>query len=397
MMVLITDGVCYVLLTPEEHPQPLKPSRIDKLVAHGAMWISYALSVMRLPFAIVPYLTKLLIFLLAREHFYRWWRDSYPVQLVRLIGDVVNLPLTAIVLREIAPDGLRWVVDASMMAEGIRLISEKGQMLISAGWQMLPHREMARWVQSVRWLPMMRYAAYYALDDDQRMGYVLRSMRERAAMDSDAARRFGYTVGFRIVPESHGLRAGHVRDVARGEVFIHRRWTNDPFLLIGQAMRRGAWLFDPRYLRRPFRYRSESNRIATLFVLTCARYAPPFGWYQFGHEIKVARYSAYHRVLRWVGITLEQPIRQDGTYVFDQVLWRIGGMMGWTDCEPTPSMRSDAEVIVEIGGEELSTQEIAERYSYPLCYVEEVLMPMLYARNAAAISEAVASGASQCG
>src|SRR5262245_30371060 len=93
---------------------------------------------------------------------------------------------------------------------------------------------------------------------------------------------------------------------AKGEVFIHRNWTNDPWLLIGQGMRRAPWMFDPRYLRRPFYYRTESNRLATLFVLQHARYSPSYACYQFGHEIKAARYDFVYRCLRWIGLDIEE-------------------------------------------------------------------------------------------
>lgn len=54
-------------------------------------------------------------------------------------------------------------------------------------------------------------------------------MKRRAAADHDLSPRLDYVAALRIVPSSRGLRAGHVRDVARGEVFIHASWTADPW------------------------------------------------------------------------------------------------------------------------------------------------------------------------
>jgi hypothetical protein len=123
------------------------------------------------------------------------------------------------------------------------------------------------------------------------MALVLNVLRAKVCDDPDLSRQVSYVRAFRIVPDSHPLEAGDVRDVATGEVFIHRSWTNDPFLLMGLAVRRGAWVFDPRYLRRPFYYRTESNYLATLAVWHAAPVCPPMALYQFGHEIKAARYA----------------------------------------------------------------------------------------------------------
>jgi hypothetical protein len=173
-----------------------------------------------------------------------------------------------------------------------------------------------------------------------------------------------------------------VRDVARGEVFIHRRWTNDPWLLIGQALRRTPWFFDPRYLRRPFYYRTEANRLVTRFVLCHARHAWPYALFQFGHEIKAARHDAFYRVLRRVGANVEAKVCADGTFRFEP-------LMGWLEAHARravvlqpPPLWSDDEVIADIvrqgkAGERLTAFDVAARYTYPLKYVEEVLLPKI--------------------
>ena len=102
-----------------------------------------------------------------------------------------------------------------------------------------------------------------SLASAQRLHCLIQLLKTRAASNPATALKLDYFQAFRVVPHTVRLRLGQVRDVAQGEVFIHARWVNDPWLLIGQALRRSPWLFDPRYLRRPFYYRTEANRLAT--------------------------------------------------------------------------------------------------------------------------------------
>ena len=199
-------------------------------------------------------------------------------------------------------------------------------------------------------------------------------LKRHATQDSELARKLAYVHAFHIVPEQVGLRAGHVRDVARGEIFIHRRWTNDVWLLWGQVLRRSPWIFDPRYLRRPFYYRTESNRLMTLCVLQHARYSVPYAIFQFGHEIKAARYDAFYRLGQWLGFKLEGEVRADGTYEFDPLIrWLRQESSAtayplWTDDETIHHILTQCS-----NGETVSALDIAVRYTYPLKYVEEVL------------------------
>lgn len=178
---------------------------------------------------------------------------------------------------------------------------------------------------------------------------VLAALRQRAAGDLAMADRLAYVRAFRIVPTSRSLRAGRVRDVASGLVFVHRRWTNDPGLIAGQALRRGLRLFDPRYLRRPFCYRSEANRLMTRWVLDGWRYCPAYAAYQFGHEIKAGRYILCFALLRRLGWAIERP------------LWGEG------------ELRADLAAR-QARGERPSAATIAERYTLPPEYVAEVLL-----------------------
>jgi hypothetical protein len=358
--------------------------------------VAYLLSLLRLPFALIPYLTKLIIALTFKTGFRQKW-DSYTFQTLRLGGDFINFFLTAglleIILCSFKTDwNWRWVYLIAG-AEAIRLLLEKGQMLFSGAWQLLPHRAIARRILWLTRPPLLiggrlsefcsRYCEYYLLSDDLRTEFILRALKTRAGNGAEAAEKLSYTESLRIVPCQVGLRAGIVRNIAGGEIFIHARWTNDPWLLAGQILRRTPWMFDPRYLRRPFYYRTGSNRLATLFVLQHADYSLPYAWYQLGHEIKVARYDFFYRVCRRLGLDIEPPVQEDGTFKFDQ-------FMEWLGLKPAEAatqagqrpLWTDAEVIADIlarpDREEIpSAQEIAARYTYPLKYVREVLLPEL--------------------
>jgi hypothetical protein len=270
---------------------------------------------------------------------------------------------------------------ACVVAEAIRLFAEKGQMVFSASWQSLPHRHLAKWLSKKPLLNthILSYCQYYALDDKERIAYILDTLRAYAAANPDTSARLAYLSTLHITHQAYGMRGGHVRDVARGEVFIHQSWTSDPWLLIGQALRRAPWMFDPRYLQRPFYYRSQSNRLATLFVLSNLRYCPTYALYQFGHEIKAARYDFFYRALRWFKFDIEPQIQADGTFPFDQFFGYIECKLGKIQpARPNP-LWSDQDVIADVrrrttGGEYLSTLDIAVEYTYPLKYVEEVLI-----------------------
>jgi hypothetical protein len=264
-------------------------------------------------------------------------------------------------------------------------------MVISASWQLMPHRLLGRYLQqkmvqdelhSAWSRSLVRYCQYYSLDDEGRIQYILCTLRGYSAADAEVSAKLAYLSTLSITDSSHGMRGGHVRDVAQGVVFIHRQWTADPWLLIGQALRRTPWMFDPRYLRRPFYYRTESNRLATLFVLAHFRYCPTYAFYQFGHEIKAARYDFFYRILRWLKADIEPKVQADGTFPFDQsIMWLQRKLYG-TQSFAQVSLWSDDDAIVDIqcrkmNGETLTALDIALQYTYPLKYIEEVFVKKL--------------------
>jgi hypothetical protein len=123
--------------------------------------------------------------------------------------------------------------------------------------------------------------------------------------------------------------------------------------------------------------------------------------------IKSARYDAFYRILRCLqipcghAVDAEELIREDGTYSFEPLATYLKIIPG-----PSEKLRplwSDDEVLRDLalrGNATLpSPIEIAERYIYPLVYVEEVLFPKIQASlaNASRTASATNDGTSQCG
>jgi hypothetical protein len=381
-VILLTDLVCYVALTP--HPG-LPPHRSSTSNGWGVVAYlgAYLLGFLRLPYAVLPYIGKLLLCGLLRHHFSRHWH-SYRGQALRLVGDVLQLVVGYAVLEVGLPmlsAPMILLAQVAWGSEAVRLLTEKGSSLISAIWQWLPHKVVAHSLRlrikgrrGILWTIIRRYVAYYHLGDVERLRYLNRCLRQYAIASPALAVPLSYLTGFTIVPAAHSLRGGDVRDVVQGHVFVHRRWTNDPWLLMGLALRRSPWIFDPRYLPRPFAYRSQANPMMTLMVLNHAAVSPPFAWYQWGHQIKAARFELFYIVGAWLRLWNEPPVYADGTAHYDPLmewLYNRGNppttpILQWTDEEVGLDM-------IERGITTLSDVEIAKRYGYPLKYVQEVL------------------------
>lgn len=383
-VVGIINGVCYAMRTPTL-TQPPRALSGRRLVAASLQSGAYVLAILRLPFGVLPYGVKSLLWFLLDEKFSVVWQ-SPALQLLRLVGDGVNFVVVTYWL------GLgHGLSDLSIAAEWMRLILEKGQMLVSVVWQQLPHRALAKRLSAGPWQWARPYFHYYRKTDSARLTYLVRVLRRWSRPDPHVAHKLRYVRAFRMVEPACDLRTGQVRHVALGEIFIHPAWSNDPFLLLGLAVRRSPWLFDPRYLRRPFYYRTEANPRATRFVLEQAHFSPPFALYQFGHEIKAARFDLFYRACRGVGFNLEAPVQADGTYVFDPLLRWLAQRLGRADSAPPQALRNDADVQAAAMHQRFSLEQIAVEYTYPLLYVEEVLS------QAVSNASTTTSGTSQCG
>lgn len=380
--------ILYTFLLPDISQKPYKAYPLEKLFGWAAYRFAYILSLLRAPLGLLPYITKLFIVFILKIP-YDSPRSTYSREVMNMFGDFVNLGLTTLlVLILVGPPALRplnCILFLPIAAEIIRLVTERVPITFSALWQLLPHRSFATMLSSRPQARIVRryfarYCRYYVLDDIARTEYVLRTLKYRSSLDNDLSRRLSYIHAFRSIPLQNSLRGGKVRDVAKGEVFIHSPWTNDPWLLIGMAIRRSPWMFDPRYLRRPFYYMSEANRLATLLVLEHMRYSLPYAVFQFGHEIRVARLHFFYALLRCLGMNIEYKVGANGTFQFDQLICWLERRFGMTKAEAEQRpLFSDEEVIADIldnypTDESLSALEIAERYTYPLKYVEEVLV-----------------------
>src|SRR5919197_386943 len=218
------------------------------------MWaysFAYVLSLLRLPFALLPYLIKLSLFSYLKSSFSKIW-NQYLVQLIRTCGDFTNFFLVTILFsklyRLIDSLPIRVILILMITAEATRLITEKGVMILSGLWQVLPHRSIARSLHGrLRSRRLEAYSRYYILSDEERLEKVLCELRAfaRLSKNPQTILKLEYVNCFKVVSDSVDLRAGNVRNVARGEIYIHARWTNDPQLLYGLALRRSPWIFDP--------------------------------------------------------------------------------------------------------------------------------------------------------
>lgn len=342
LIVAIIDAVCYVGLFPWFPAAPPARARaLARRLAPALHGLAYGLSLVRLPFCLLPYVCKLAVYAVLRERFWNRW-SSPQARWLRGGGDLLQW-LAAVVLIDAlsiqVPPMMRWAGQLLLAAEATRLILEKGQTLVSWTWQQLPH---ARWALEKRWpQPAPAYGAqYYALSPSRRLDRLQRLLALWCERDTDLADKAGYVEGFRVVSPAVDLVAGQVRDIQRGQIFIHARWTQDPWLVIGLALRRSPWVFDPKRLSQPLHYRSQANPRASRFVLEMACYSPPFALYQLGHEIKAARFAVFFNVLAAWGVRLEQPVGPDGVYVFEPGLrWlarHLGRRTARPEAEPRP-------------------------------------------------------------
>lgn len=389
LVLLVTIEIAYYMfLIPEYSDHPLHPQHLERYIGKVLYVIAHVLSPLRFPLGIIPYITKTSFVLLGNPNL-----NALHTEVFRLLGDFVNLGLTIwLILLLVGPPSMELpvlVLYIPVGAEIIRLLTERGQMIFSGGWQLLPHRRIALALQArreqhlfARWTSRLfaRYCRYYALSDEERAESLLLTLKRRAMYDVGLSRKLEYVRRFRIIEADWILLAGKIRDVAHGEVFITRRWTNDPWLLIGIAMRRSPWIFDPRFLQRPFYYRTQSARLVAQLMFKHARYCPPFIIYQFGHEIKDARYAMFFGTLHALGIHLEGLVCADGTYAFDPLLRWFKRCVGLRTHElEVRSLWTDDEVVADVirrweTGENLTATDIAEQYTYPIKYIEEVLV-----------------------
>lgn len=396
LLLLATSGLFlvnvfwYLCLTPQLTPPPARHSTPFHYIGIVSYCVSYLFSIIRAPLAFAPYITKLVITFVLRSN-YRPTVSTYSREFINFLGEVVNVLSSVYLVHLLAMrqvhNTLITTANIVIFAELVRMITERVPGGISALWQIAPHRtwaHTARRVSETNVLPgfvqkmLHRYSIYYALHDTDRVIYMLSWLSSKSQEDGDIETVMKYVNGLTIVPDTQSLRAGRVRDVANGIILIHRRWLNDPWLIAGQVIRRSPWVFDPRYLRRPFYYRTQSNRLATLSVMKHANICLPFAVFQFGHEMRVARFDLFYRVCRVIGRDFEHKVNEMGEFGFDQFINWLDRTIFKHDSMISRNIWTDEEAIHDIinngGTGKLDAMYIAEKYCYPILYVREVLL-----------------------
>jgi hypothetical protein len=152
---------------------------------------------------------------------------------------------------------------------------------------------------------------------------------------------------------------------------------------MAMAVRRAPWMFDPRFLRRPFHNDSESHPLVTRFLFSHARYYPPYVIYQFGHGVVNAHRELFYKTSRRLGINAEPFVLKDGSSPRDLLTtaWLRRRKRQATSVYLQP-LCSDEEAIASIlsrasESSQWSTIAVATEFSYPLKYVEEVLLDQI--------------------
>jgi hypothetical protein len=383
--------ISYTFVLPNKDHAPLPRRSSDAAIGHAFYMAAQFLSYIRAPMSWVPFLFEVPLALASPDPKKSLVKGVRWI-IVEGVRDLANFILSIWVVHEIVgpPQLLGWnlVLYLPISAEGIRLLTEYGQSLFSACWQLLPHANIVHGLSRRNLLKgsLHRYCYYYSLAEEERSEFLVEWLRARSACDDELSSKLAYVRSFHFISDDNYLHGGLVRDVAQGQIWIRKTWTNDPWLLVGLAIRRSPWVFDPRYVARPFYYRTYSARVTTRLVLRCFRYCGPFAIYQFGQEVLTARHALYFRVMRALGVDLEEPVRCDGSFRYDRLLSWIQKKLGRTpltpDLRPLWGVDETIEDVVRRtrSGETLSNTEIASLYCYPYKYVEEVLTKLISAK-----------------
>ena len=84
-ITLLVDAVWYVLLIPDLTQPPNRKPSLPRAIYLGLFGICYALGLLRIPFSIMPYTAKLILFFLLGRRFEEVWHH-FGMQVVRLAG-----------------------------------------------------------------------------------------------------------------------------------------------------------------------------------------------------------------------------------------------------------------------------------------------------------------------
>src|SRR5207248_3532075 len=208
-LILIIQLGYYVFLLPDPSRDPIRASRLDRYVGRAAYSVAYALSLLRAPLGLLPYITKLFIFFALKIR-YESAQSTYFREVINMLGDFINLGVTILFVLAIAgpPDiyAAAFMLYLPIGAEIVRVLTERIPTTFSAFWQLLPHREVVHailqrkdsnvlWKKVAHFCP--RYCRYYSLGDTERACYVLQVLKHRAACDAGLSHRLAYLQPFR--------------------------------------------------------------------------------------------------------------------------------------------------------------------------------------------------------
>src|SRR5450631_1730291 len=152
------EVIGYIFLLPGSLQKPLRPSPLTNFFGNVAYGAAYALSLLRSPLGLIPYLVKLLrVFGLKSRYEAR--RTSYFHELLNMLGEIGNLALTFILIRFLIGNPtlstLPWYLPIG--AESIRILAERLPITFSATWQLIPHQKIAAKLQHYAQKSRMSY------------------------------------------------------------------------------------------------------------------------------------------------------------------------------------------------------------------------------------------------
>ncbi len=140
-IIFTGELLLYTLFIPHPSQKPLKSHSLDKHLGSLAYVIAYILSLLRAPLGLLPYLVKLFIFFVLRTD-YESSRSTYKREVINVFGDIANLCMTFLLVFVLvgvpAFPSLTFLIYLPIMAELVRLLTERVPMLFSADWQLFP-------------------------------------------------------------------------------------------------------------------------------------------------------------------------------------------------------------------------------------------------------------------
>src|SRR6266852_7837220 len=101
LFVLLLNVIYYTFFIPHPAQKPLKLTCFNTALGRAAYLTAYILSLLRAPLGLLPYLVKLFIFFGLNIR-YESARSTYLREVINMIGDFVNLGLTARLVLSVA-------------------------------------------------------------------------------------------------------------------------------------------------------------------------------------------------------------------------------------------------------------------------------------------------------